>query len=497
MSTKIWGIGGRRAALGGLAVGVVLVGVLTRGVGCRPTPAAPPFRMRTLARLPADTRTARLITSDDGSRQARVETGPDGRCRVVDTGSPQGWYRECGRRVLAFSRGAGRLFYDAVDAADRPWLGIEGVPVAIEPRPDGLAWSRSGGRRWAATGRAADGGGSGREVVLAVDGTLEGPWADASRPVVSDDDTQVAVIAQRSDASLALLVNGAERRRYPPAATACGMPPPPASQLDRHVQLRYLGDGRLLQVVPDDDGWSVYRDDERLASYPVHVPVAVSALESRAPAAECERQAGIQVGSVTVAERAPVAAWWERLAEEPAAAGLRWRVSRDGTPASSVTCRWPAAAGDEIAITPDGRHVGFACAVGGAGPAAEVYAVLDGRRFGPYRQVWGVAISPDGNHLAYTAAGGGGEAPWRVYRDGVPLSRRFLSIWPPRFSPDGHHVAWEALIDREGRGVVGVDGDALALFSGVLSGPLFPAPGRAAWVILRGRRIVQLDVDLR
>ena len=484
-----------------LAMGLaaVLAYMLMPGLASPPAPEPVARSKRTLARLPSDGKVARLITSDDGSRQAVVQLGADGGCRVLDNGTAQTPYRECGRQVFAFSSGAGRLFYDAVDAANRSWLVVDGEPFAVaDARQDRLAWSRGGGRRWAATGRAAErGAGDGADVVVAVDGALLGPWVDASRPAVSDDDARVAVVVQHPDASLGLVVDGAERRRYPSGRSACGIPSAPASELGRHVQLRYLSDGRLVQVAPEGDGWAVLRDDERLAAWPVHVPVAVSGQENRMPPPECERQAAVQVGSLNVAERAPVAVWWERLAAEPGGEDLRWRVSRDGSAASPVRCRWPAPAGDEIAITADGRHVGFSCSVGGVGPAAEVYAVLDGRRFGPYRQVWGVAISSDGQHLAYTAATGGNASQWRVYRDGEPLSRSYMSIWPPRFSPDGRHIAWEALLDRQGRGVAGVDGDVVALFDGILSGPLFPAPDRVAWVMLRGRRIVRLDLGLR
>ncbi len=483
-----------------LAILGVLLAMLTVRLACQPAPEPLERAKRTLARLAPDVKVRRLITSEDGSRQASVQDSPDGGCHVVDSGTPQADYRECGRRVFAFSRGPGHLFYDAVDAANRSWLVVDGVPLALaQPREDRLAWSRSGGRRWAATGRAADRtGGGDADAVVAVDGAVLGPWVDTSQPAVSDDDARVALVVQHPDASLGLVVDGAERRRYPSGATPCGMPPPPATELGRHVQLRYLSDGRLLQVAPDPQGWAVYRDDELLATYPGHVPVDVPGPESRAPAPECERQPALLVGSVRVAEQAPVAVWWERLGGEPDGIDLRWRVSRDGAAASPLLCRWPAPAGDEIAITPDGRHVGFTCAVGGAGgPTAEVYAVLDGRRFGPYRQVWGVAISPDGGHLAYTATTGGDASQWRVYRDGVPLSRSYPSIWPPRFSPDGRHVAWEALINRAGRGVAGVDGGTVALFDGILSGPLFPAPDRVAWVMLRGRRVVRLDLGLR
>lgn len=468
-----------------------------------PTPAlrsrpGPVPSKRVLARLPTGVRIARLITSDDGSRQATVQVTPDGGCRVVDNGTPQRGYRQCGQRVFAFSPGPGRLFYDAVDDANRPWLVVDGAPLALALLGENpIAWSRTGGRRWAAVGRTADGRGDGdADVVVASSGTLFGPWLDASRPAVSDDDAHVAVVVQHPDGGLALVVDGGEWRRYPSGATPCGLPPPPASALERHVQLGYLGDGHLVQMAPDGDGWAVFRDDERLAAYPASVPIATFGAASRAPEPECERQAALQVGSLAIAEDAPVALWWERLAEQPGGPELRWRVSRDGGPASPIQCRQPAEVGNAIAVSPDGRHVGFACAVGGTGPTAEVYAVLDDRRFGPYRQVWGLAVSADGRHLAYTASTGGSAAGWRVYRDGVPLSRSFRSIWPPRFSPDSRHLAWEAMIDREGRGVAGVDGNAVALFNGILSGPLFPAANRVAWVTLRGRRIVRLELDL-
>ncbi len=492
-------MGGHRArseALSGRAGLFVALAALVLACARAPEPIA--RTKRTLARLPPSVRVARLVTSEDGTRQAWVRSDPDGGCRVVDTGTAHPRYRECGRQIFTFSPGRGRLFYDAVDESGRAWLVVDGTPLALtDAREDRLAWSRSGGRRWAATGREADPRDGGPDVVLASDGTVLGPWADASRPAVSDDDARVAVVVQHPDGGLALVESGVERRRYASGAAPCGMPPPAPFELDRHVRVRYLSDGRLVQVAPDSDGWAVYRGEDRLATYPVHVPVAVSSSETHAPPPECEAQRAVLPGSVSVAERAPAAVWWERLAGEPDGPDLRWRISRDGTPASPVLCRWPAPAGDEIAITPDGRHVGFVCAVDGAGPTAEVYAVLDDRRFGPYRQVWGVGVAPDGAHLTYAAAAGGGATPWRVYRDGVPLSRSYRSIWPPRFSPDGRHVAWEALLDREGRGVVGVDRVTVSRFDGILSGPIFPAPDRVAWVMLRGRRVVRLELGLR
>lgn len=486
---------------GFLAVAAVLAVLCGVSGPAAAQPTRDPFvrSMRTLARFPSALRMARLVTSEDGTRQAYVERTGDQTCRVVENGTAQAVYQQCGLRLFTFSSGAGRLFYDAVDAENRPWLVVDGVPVAIaDVRDDRVAWSRRGGRRWAATGRSPRDDGNGRPaVVVAVDGKVLGPWLDASRPAVSDDDAQVAVVVQPPDGGLRLMANGAEARRYPSGVTACGMPAAPGSELGRYVQLRYLNDGRLIQVAPGGDGWAVYRDGVRLASYGATVPAAAAANESHAPAPECQPRAALLVGSVNVAEQTPVAVWWERVAGDPDGPDPRWQVSRDGTPASAVRCRWPAPAGDDIAVTADGRHVGFTCAAAGSGPSAEVYAVLDDRRFGPYRQVWGAAVSPDGDHLVYAAAGGGGAAPWRVYRDGVPLSRSYWSIWPPRFSPDGRFAAWEALIDREGRGVAGIDGRALALFNGVLSGPLFPAADRAAWILLRARRVVRLEVELR
>ncbi len=474
-----------------LALLVTIVAMATGGPGCRHDRPPPRFRSKnTVVRLDPTFKVERLVTSDDGARYAWIRSTGDGGCAVTASGTTHPTYRECGRRLFTFMRGSGPLVYDARDTAGNGWLVVDGVALAMADVDAAALAGTSSGSRWAIVGQPTNDAPGG---ALVVDGAVAGRWPDVSRPALSDDDAHVAAVARTEDDALALVVDGHERRRYAPGRSSCTEVPTAPSALSAHVQVRYAKDGHLFQVVPDGDGWSVQRDDERVASYAAHVPATQSNVPS-SPA--CDGQSAVLVGSLVVAEDVPVAAWWERAPGDPDGRDLRWRVRRNDGPVGDTSCRWPSR-GVDIAISPDGRHVGYVCSVGDAGPTPEVYAVLDGHRFGPYRQVWGLGIAPDGAHLTYAAAAGGGAAPWRVYRDGTPLSRSYWSIWPPRFSPDGRHVAWEALDDREGRGAVGVDGTQVARFDGILSGPLFPAPDRVAWVFLRGHRVVRLDLGLR
>jgi hypothetical protein len=470
---------------------MVFAAMAAIGLGCARDRPPPRFRSkRTIVRLEPTPRVERLVTSDDGARYAWIRGTPDGGCAVTASGITHPTYRECGGRMFTFMRGPGPLVYDARDASGDGWLVVDGVALAMADVDAGsLVGSRSG-RRWAIVAQPAKDTPDG---ALVIDGAPVGRWPEVVAPTLSDDDAHAAAIVRTDDGALALVVDGQERQRYGPGSPPCGDLPAAPPGLSTHVQLRYASDGRLFQVVPDVDGWTVKRDDERVASYTAHVPATQSGATA-SPA--CDDQTAVLVGSLVTAERAPVAAWWERVAGDADDRDLRWRVRRDDGVVDDQTCRWPSY-GSPISISPDGRHVGYVCSVGDAGPTAEVYVVLDGRRFGPYRQAWGLEVAPDGAHVTYAGAAGGGAAPWRVYRDGTPLSHSFWSIWPPRFTPDGRHVAWEAQDDRDGRGAVGVDGTQVARFDGILSGPLFPAPDRVAWVILRGRRVVRLDLGLR
>ena len=450
----------------------------------------------TIVRLPKEHSVERVVTSDDGGAWAYVAATPDGGCQIVRSGQRLPAHARCGDRIFAFSRGPGRLWYDARDLEGHARLFVDGESLAMEPADSDALVSSLRGARWGGIGRAT-GEPAGNEksaaVLVVADGRVVGRYADATPPVFSPDETHSAFVSRDTSGTMDLVVDGIAIGVIPSGVAPCGplLPLDNPPSLGRQLQLRYLSDGRLLRLTPDHAGWSVHRDAEVVASYPT---VVTPAAAGERPAA-CDQHLGVLAGSLTSASKAPVAAWWERI-EGPVTDPSRWRPVRDAQEISPLRCHQPTAPSD-LALSDDGQHLGFPCTTAVTGPVAEVFAVLDDQRFGPYRQVWGITVSPDGQHLAYGAASVGTADPWRIYRDGVPLSSRYRSVWPPKFSPDSRHVAWEALIDRNGRGGIGIDAMQVSHFDGILSGPLFPATARAAWVILRGQRVVRLDLGLR
>jgi hypothetical protein len=199
--------------------------------------------------------------------------------------------------------------------------------------------------------------------------------------------------------------------------------------------------------------------------------------------------AAIVPESVVVAEKAPVAVWWERLA----APTEQWRVVRDGAPVDGLVCGrfWRD---QPPALSPDGRHVAYPCFTKDVFGRNEGYVVLDGRRFGPYRNVWGIRLSDDGEHVAYGAADDHPTRPWSFHVDARRLRLRFDEVWRPRLSPDGDRLAWAAR--RGDRPFVGLDDGIVAAFDDVLWGPRF-SQGAVSWVIRRGRKVTRLDATTR
>jgi hypothetical protein len=206
--------------------------------------------------------------------------------------------------------------------------------------------------------------------------------------------------------------------------------------------------------------------------------------------AGCPNAPAVASWTLTTAENAPVAAWWERLegAEE------RWRVVVDGKPIDDVVCAKPWAI-QPPELTADGHHVAYACAV--TQPEERVFVVADGRRYEKHHDLWAYAWSDDGAHVAYGAYDEGAEGPWRYFVDGVAQGEGLSRVWRPRFEPGTDRLAWQRKRGEDDRGEVGIGNVTLASFDDVLWGPGFLRPGTVTWVIRRGRRLVRLDVPTR
>jgi hypothetical protein len=461
-----------------LAAAVMILG------GCRPD--GPPIEKTLLVRLPPAYIPETTVFSEDGTAWAFVQQA-DGREQVVTAAGTSNVHDKA--VGLAFAPKSHRLFYwtrDGLHEATKIGIVADGTPIATDFLANGQLGFATDGTRWFAAGAAppAEQGTIG-DITLFVDGAAALRHRDLAMPSFSLDGKHVAWLTA-TDRRSTLVVDGVVARTFdvptaPCAAAALASVPSPDMPL-RHL-VKYLPGGRLLVVTRDADGWGVYLDDERIASYPV------SFLDDVSP--ECSTAASFSPRSLRTAEAAAVAVWWERVAGEPA----RWRVARNGRPFDAITCvdHWKRHPPEPSA---DGERVIYPCIEQDATGVQHVNIVHDGKRYGPYQSVWGLAPVASGAHVAYGAQRGTEQRSWGVYVDGEMRAGPFTSVWRPRVSDDGAFVAWEAKPDANARGVFGLNGRTIGEFDEILWGPDFAPDDRVAWIIRRGRSITRISVPL-
>ena len=464
---------------------------------CTCAPRRPTLTRARLARLPDGVTHGSLAVNDDSTDFIYAEATPDG-ARVIHRGVAGPAYTSVAQTRLA--PGTDGIFYWAVNGtaeAREVFLVANDTPLKIDPpiaRPMQVVFTPTG-KRWAVVAgtEPRDDGHSPGVVRVWVDGRSVGQFADMTQPAFSRDGKHVAALVDAGAGSAALMVDGRQVRVFDAptrAAVPRLQPNPIGPNMPEQYAIAYLIDGRLLLLTTDRDGWAVYRGDQRLASYPGNQAragdgprVDFGGVLAAAPS--------IAAGSLSAASAAPVAAWWGR----DAGAEPHWRVLRDGSP-ELVSCGRPT--NDPPALSADGRHLAYACFDAPIDQASTVSVLHDGRRYGPYNDVWAVTISNDGRHVAFAADGGDPQRPWFYVVDGKRHRLRFDQAFPPRFSPDGAHVAWVAKRERgEPRGakfLLFLDGNSYASSDEVVSGPHFAADGTLSWAALRGKRLSRVEV---
>ncbi len=370
----------------------------------------------------------------------------------------------------------GRHAYEVVaDSTAVPTPFVE--PLALVNPPGGARWAALG-LLDSEPGAAAD---AARLVAVVVDGREMGRWPAATQPDFTADGAHVAWLAREASGRTLVMVDGAVVRSFDSPK-----PDPDAPAFEKLAAARYLSDGRLVTVVPESDGWAVYRDDERLAAYGQILIPGVSMLLATPSTA-----ASLIAGSLVTAAKAPVAVWWERMAGQ----AEQLRVVRDGAPVDGIVCDhyWDT---QTSVMTDDGAHIAYVCPmpVEPQFPIGRRWVVLDGRRFGLYVESWTLGLAADGSQVAYGAAESLPIFTWRIFANGVPRTLPFELVWRPRFSPDAQHVFWAAGPER-GRRRIGIDRRTVTRFDDVMYGPEFPDPRTAVWVIRRGRKISRIEAS--
>jgi hypothetical protein len=465
----------------GTLVGILLV-LLTAACDHRPRFRA---HKRTLVMLPLPWKRPSINVAEDGAHvtYAVRDTGgfhvvvPEGRGpRYDEVGPPL--FAPASNRVFYWGRRDQdeRHSYDVVS-------GAQSVPTPFV-EPPALVTS-PGGARWAALGPLDPEPGAApdapRPVAIAVDGREMGRWPAATRPAFSSDGAHVAWLVREAGGRALVMVDGAVVRAFDASPAA-----PEAPSFEKLASATYLSDGRLVTVVPEGDGWALYRDAERLGAYGHNLIPGVTLL-----LADPSTSSSIVAGSLATAAKAPVAVWWERMAGQVE----QWRVVRDGAPVDGIVCDHPWDTQLPL-LSDDGAHVAYVCPmpVEPTFPLGRRYVVLDGQRFGLYVESWTLGLAIDGSQVAYGAAETLPVESWRVFANGVPRSPSFELVWRPRFSPDATHVFWAGGPER-GRRKIGMDLRTITRFDDILYGPEFPEPRTGVWVIRRGRKISRIEVS--
>jgi hypothetical protein len=462
-----------------ILIGVLLL-VLASACDHRPRVRA---QKRNLVMLPLPWKRPSIHIAEDGMHVTYAVRDAGG-YHVVTPAGPGEQYVDVSPPL--FAPKSQRVFYWGKRNTD----GGHAYDVVAEPtafptpfvEPLALVYS-SGGAHWAALGAIDAPPGAEKDAprpsAIMIDGRESGRWPAVTPPDFSPDGTHVAWLAREASGRVLVVVDGAVVRSFdapPPAGDA-----PPFEKL---AAARYLSDGRLLTLAPEGDGWSVYRDGERLVAYGHNLVPGMTIL-----LAEPSTPASIIAGSIVTAAKAPVAVWWERMAGKPE----QWRIVRDGEPVDGVVCDhyWDT---QPPVLTADGLHVAYVCPmpIEASFPLGRRYVVLDGRRFGLYSESWTLGIADDGSQVAYGAAETLPIMTWRIFANGVPRTAPFELVWRPRFSPDATHVFWAAGPEH-GRRRIGFEGRTITGFDDVMYGPEFPEPRRAVWVIRRGRKISRIE----
>ena len=477
---------------------IVLLALAMAMSSCTCARRAPTVTRTKLATLPQTFRSRSLIVADSATDVAYVEKNADS-SRVVHRAEAGPAFPIVTPPVLSPS--GDRVFYWAqttVAGTTVVYLVADGQQITAPVAAAGGIVTSPVGKRWAAVGGTARPAASGEgeeagPVLLWVDGQPSVEYADMSLPTFSRDGAHLAFLADVGGGRVALMVDGVEQRVF---AAPVGPATPirraiPGPNLVRQFAIGYLSDGQLLLLTTDRNGWSIYRGEHRLASYPRNADHRASDGPLVIDSALADA-AAIVPHSLKTAHDTPVAAWWARDQGDPPV----WRVVRDGVPESQA-CTQPLR-DDSPVLSADGRHLAYACHTQAEGQPDQVLVVHDGQHFGPYADVFGVALSADGQRLAYIISDGSPERPWSYLVDGKRHRLKFDEAYPPRFSADGRHVAWVAQRNRGSAGpklILFLDGNSYASSDQLIFAPTFAlGTNRLTWVAQRGRNISRIEV---
>ena len=365
------------------------------------------------------------------------------------------------------------------------------IPTNFKAPGGTIRFDRSG-KRYAISGRRISDSDKKAEsdgFQLLVDGADVGTFDNLSMPVFSANSDQYAFISSAKDETMTLWLNGKKTRDF-------DKPKVPASfifvtqtmnpSLAGMAKVFLANDATISLLVRDDQGWSIFLNDKRLASYQTVFFGGPGGTIHHLKFEGSDVAPAIMANSVVATADAKTMYWWAR--SEGANAG--WRLYRNGQPVDSR--EWKSfAQGYPPKISEDGWTYAYVANSPERGKS-NLNILHKDKQYGPYEFVWALALSPDGTSVAYAATDGLADPKMnrKAYVNGEPLGEFFTSLYGTTFASNGRNVAWNGR--REKLLYAVLDGKAISSGDEVLGGPEPTVDGAIKWLIRRDHDIVEV-----
>ena len=362
-------------------------------------------------------------------------------------------------------------------------VGDKKVPVDFIPGSGSILFSNDGAHYSSIGNKGGEGNNkmvpSG--MIVIIDDKVIGTYKDATQPIFTSDGKKNAFFTLNTDETMSLIVNSTVQQTFKKPTSPCSFI---YGWMDSMVKLLFISDNQLSYFVRDDQGWSIYKDEQRIASYGT-VILAFKGNVMYLIYNGHEKDAAIMENSLVTDKNGKVVAWWSRGNKSL----NEWRILVNGVPKDDHV--WIS---DDQRLPPklssDGSEIAYVATHKTNSDSEVCYVIHGDKKYGPYNRVWALEISDDGKSVAYAAKSIVDPKIWNGYVNGTKVGEDFESLYNTIFFSNNNKVAWAAA--REGKEFAVIDGIPCSFADAVLYGPTLGVSSMPTWILRRGNDIIEV-----
>ena len=363
-------------------------------------------------------------------------------------------------------------------------VGDKKVPADFIPGSGSILFSNDGGHYSAIGNKGGDGNNkmvpSG--MIVIIDDKVIGTYKDATQPIFTSDGKKNAFFTLNTDETMSLIVNSTVQQTFKKPTSPCSFI---YGWMDSMVKLLFISDNQLSYFVRDDQGWSIYKDEQRIASYGTVIWGGFGGNVMYLSYDGHEKDSAIMETSLVTDKNGTVIAWWSRGNKSL----NEWRILVNGVPIDDHV--WIS---DDQRLPPklssDGSEIAYVATSKTISGSKECYVIHGNKKYGPYNRVWALEISDDGKSVAYSAKPTEDSEFWNCYVNGSKFGEDFKSLYNTIFFSNNNKVAWAAA--REGKAFAVIDGIPCSIADAVLYGPTLGVSSMPTWILRRGNDIIEV-----